>query len=400
MATLIDARLQTSPLLRRGRKPPILRLGFRPFFWMAALFIVLAMPLWLLRYSAPGILSATPVPAYVWHAHEMVFGFVQAVVIGFLFTAARNWTGIQTPSGKPLAGLVLLWLAARITVLSGPVRLAAILDLAFTLAAAASLASVLYRADNRRNYLLVALLGGLALVNVLFYGALAGRLNLSPLAPIRISLLIMVFLVTVIGGRIIPLFTHNATRAVIRHRPGLERAAQGSFVAAILMQVAGIPGSWGAPVWFLCAALQFARLMSWRPLSSARLPILWILHLSYAWIPLGLLMFGLAGLGLVSPILALHALAIGAIGGMIIGMMTRVARGHTGRRLRAGTAEVFAYSLVQLAAVVRVSVPLLAPTFYRESVELSGALFVMAFASYLCGFTPVLWTRRADGAPG
>ncbi len=379
---------------------PILRLGFRPFFWLAAAFAAAAVPLWVLRYVAPGVIPEAPVPAYLWHAHEMVFGFVQAVVVGFLFTAARNWTGVDTPSGRWLAALALLWLTARVAVLMGPVRVAAVLDLAFTLAAAASLAGVLYRADNRRNYFLVALLGGLAVVDLLFFASLTGRIVLAPLAPIRLALLLMVFLVTVIGGRIIPMFTRNATGATVVRRPVLDLVAQGSLFAAILTQLVDWPAAITAPLWFLCCLLQAARLAGWSSMSTTRQPILWILHLSYAWIPVGLLMFGFSQLGRVSPILALHALSIGAISGMIIGMMTRVARGHTGRPLRAGRIEVAAFVLVQLAAAVRVGMPLVLPGLYRESVVLSGALFGLGFLCFLVVFTPILWKPRADGAPG
>jgi uncharacterized protein involved in response to NO len=379
---------------------PVLGLGFRPFFWLAAAFAAIAVPLWAVQYA--GGLAPLPMslPAYLWHAHEMVFGFAVAVIVGFLFTASRNWTGLPTPSGGHLAALALLWLAARVAVFAMPMWIAALLSSGFTAWAAVCVARVLLRARSRRNYFAPALLFAFAALDALFFAAAAGRLSLPILVPVRLAVLLIVFLVTVIGGRVIPMFTRNATGAAIAAHPQIDRAALVLLIAAIMAQLLPAPAMLKAVLWFAAAALHAARLAGWRPFGTLQQPILWILHLSYAWIPIGLLLYGLSALGRVSPIIALHALTIGAIGGMILGMMARVARGHTGRPLRSGTVEVAAFALLQLGAVVRVATPLALPEDYRQSVLASAALWSLAFFGYLWVFTPILWRMRADSAPG
>jgi uncharacterized protein involved in response to NO len=378
---------------------PLLRLGFRPMYWLGALFAALSLVGWISLYE--GVLTASPaLPAYDWHAHEMIFGFVQAVVVGFLFTASRNWTGIDTPIGARLAGIAGLWVAARVLIWTGPLWAAALTGAGFTLCAAGALWSVLYRARNRRNYFLVVLLLAFAVLDAAFFAAVLRAAPWSALAPVRLGVLLIVFLVTVIAGRVVPMFTQNATGAVVSRRPGVDRFALGCLLAAIATQLFPQPARWTAILWFAAAVAHAWRLAGWWSRSTLRMPILWILHLSYAWIPVGLVLFGLAQLGLFSPILAVHALTIGAIGGMIIGMITRTARGHTGRPLKAGPWEILAYALVPSAAVIRVGVPLIWPEGYRFSVVLSGVCWSLAFLIYVVVYTPILWRPRLDGKAG
>jgi uncharacterized protein involved in response to NO len=206
----------------------------------------------------------------------------------------------------------------------------------------------------------------------------------------------------IMAGRVTPSFTQNAIPgARIRRSRSLDLTAIAVAAAALAATVAGLPGWIAGCACLIAAALHLARLWMWDPWCARYQPILWILHLSYAWIPAGLLLMGLAALGAPVPaILADHALSIGAVGGMIIGMITRTARGHTGRPLRAGPAEVLAYALVHLAAVARVLVPLGWPEGYRFALSASGAFWSAAFLLYLLVYTPFMIAPRPDGKPG
>lgn len=365
----------------RGYVP--LALGFRPFYLLAAGWAVASVPLWAAQFA--GLL---PGANQAWHAHEMVFGFAFAVIAGFLLTAVRAWTGRATPTGAPLAVLASVWVAARVAGLAS-LHAAAGLDAAFATMLAWSIGRPLVASGNRRNWFFVAL--------VLALGG-ASIASLQHPAGLAIGLDVVLFALAVVGGRVIPLFTGNALPGVgSRRHPWLDRAALISVL--LLLPFAGRPAD-AAWVALPAAALHAARLVLWRGWRTARHPILWILHLSYAWIPVHLLLRGLAGLGWLAPMPATHALTVGAIGGMTLGMMTRTARGHTARPLVAGRLEVASYLLVQLAALVRVSGPLAMPAHYVAAVVASAGLWSGAFALYLVGFVPVLVRPRLDGRPG
>jgi uncharacterized protein involved in response to NO len=382
------------------RTAPVFALGFRPFYLLAALMAALDVPLWLAQYAGWAMPSGY-LSGMAWHAHEMMFGFAAAVLTGFLFTAARNWTGLPTPTGAALAALAALWLAARVLLLSGPGWLAAIVDVAFLPAVAASLWLPLRRSRNR-NQFFVALLLALATANLLFHLAHAEAIALSELVPLRFALYLIVVIVAIMGGRVIPSFTQNAIRgARIRRWRALDIAAIATLAVALAAALAGLPGLVSGPLCLLAAALHAARLAMWDPWSTRGEPILWILHLSYAWIPVALLLLGVAALGGGVPaVLADHALGLGVVGGMILGMITRTARGHTGRSLQPGRTEVAAYALVAIAAATRVLVPLVWPGAYRLALLISGALWSAAFLLYLLVYVPMLTQPRADGQGG
>ena len=378
----------------------LFNLGFRPFYLLAALLATLGLPIWLAQYF--GILSA---PAYLsgvaWHAHEMVFGFAAAVITGFLLTAARNWTGLPTPTGALLAALAGLWLLGRLLLVSGPGWLAAALDVAFLPAVALSLWIPLHRSRNRNQFFVAVLLvfGG---ANLAFHLAHAGAIGIGELSAVRFALYLVVLLVTIMAGRVIPSFTQNAIpTARIRRNRTLDLASIAVAGVALASALAALPAWLVAPLCLAASGLHAVRLWMWDPLCTRHQPILWILHLSYAWIPVGLLLMGLAALTAAVPaVLADHALGAGAAGGMIIGMITRTARGHTGLALRVGAAETAAYVLVHVAAAVRVFVPLGWPEGYRLAIATSGALWSAAFLLYLLVYVPILAAPRLDRKPG
>ncbi|MCW5620437.1 MAG: NnrS family protein [Burkholderiales bacterium] len=377
---------------------PLLFLGFRPFYLLAALFAALSVPWWLIQYRLA--LSGSYLAPMAWHGHEMLFGFAAAVIVGFLLTAVRAWTGLPTPTGAVLAALALLWVAGRILLLTGPALPAAVVDVAFLPACAVALWIPLQRTRNRNRFM-VAILMLLALCNLAFHLATNGVLAGMPGHYLRAALYLVVFLVAMMAGRVVPSFTKNAVpSARIRPAPMLDRAAMIAIAAALIAGALNVEARSAGVLALIAAALHAARLWCWDPPSTRGRPILWILHLSYAWIPLGLLLLAAAQFGLVPELAALHAFAVGAIGGMIIGMITRTALGHTGRPLQAGRAETAAYVLVHVAALLRVFPLLIAPALYPSMLALSGAAWTLGFAVYLARYAPMLTTARADGRPG
>lgn len=380
MALLNPTEPQAGPVPRFA----LFALGFRPMYLLAAAYAALAVPLWALQYA--GVL---PGGGMLWHAHEMLFGYAFAVIAGFLLTAVRLWAGRPTPTGGPLAVIAGLWLLARILGFVS-IEAAAAVDLVFALAVAWGIGRPLIVSGNRRNWFFIGLILALGVASVAF-------LRYEQLS-LTVGLDVVLFVMAVMGGRVIPAFTNSGLPgAGARRHPVLEYGALGSVLLLLLFDIF----QWQAWIVALSAALfHAARLALWSPWKTRAKPILWILHVSYAWIVVHLALRGLAGLELVSPLLATHALTVGAIGGLTIGMMTRTARGHTARPLQTSGGEVAAYLLIQAAAVVRVLLPLAVPAAYTTWVSLSAALWCAGFALYTAIYLPILTRPRLDGKPG
>jgi len=375
------------------------QLGFRPFYLLAGIFGAGSIALWAAQVS--GALGATYLPGPVWHAHEMLFGFALAVIVGFLFTAGRNWSGRPTPRGAPLAALAALWLVARCIALTPYGWIGAIVGPAFALAAAVGLAIPLRAAGNRRNYVFVALLAALAVLDLVFHLAVLGAIAVPAFFGVRLGLDIVLFVMALMSGRVVPMFTNNAIPgAGAERRPRLEAFALAAIVALAVADLAGVEGTVLAVVAFVAAALHALRWSFWRPWKTLATPIVWILHVATLWIPIHLALRGAAALGWVASTAASHALTVGALGGLVLGMMTRTSRGHTARPLRADAFDVASYALVALAAVVRVGVPIAVPAATMAAIVGSATLWSAAFAIFSVRYWPVLTRPRLDGAPG
>jgi uncharacterized protein involved in response to NO len=379
---------------------PLLRLGFRPFYLGGALVAALMVPLWLFLFL--GKLSFTPaVSPLLWHAHEMLFGFATAVIVGFLMTAGKNWTGLDTPRGPLLGALVLLWLAARLASLFGSALVYALLDWALLPVVALIFASLLWRAKNYRNMPLALVLLLLASANGLFHLAALGVLDINPMPTLYAALALITVIETVIGGRVVPMFTMTVTPGLkLEALPIRERVMLALTAAGLAMWVLLPANGVSAVVLALAGVAQAMRLWGWRPGVTLNRPILWILHVSYAWIALALGLLALAQLGWLPVSAGVHALGLGATGGLIIGMVTRTARGHTGRPIIASKPEVAMYALVMLATVCRVLASSLAPQFYSLLLMLAATAWSLAFGLYLWVFTPWLMATRLDGKDG
>lgn len=421
--------------VRRPAVPPgswaLWALGFRPFYLVASAFAALSVALWALQFAGGSVPLA--LPGLLWHAHEMVFGYTLAVVVGFLFTAGRNWSGQPTPTGRQLQALVALWLTGRLAVFAlgawpgaalGWVTLGWVVlavNVAFPIATGWALWRSLRAGDNRRNDFFPLVLGGIALAQLAFHLSELGVLPGLGRGGLQLALDAVLFVMAVMGGRVIPMFTNNGVRGAGAERlPGVERLALGSVLAlwavdaltGVLLPIlwpalpgdsplAAAAGAWlVAAIALLAAGAHVRRWWLWQPRATTGVPLVWVLHLAYAWIPLHLLLRAAAQAGWITPSLATHALTVGAIGGLTIGMMTRTARGHTGRALEADRWEVAAYGLIALAALARVALPLVLPATTLVAILASALLWATGMGVYAWRYWPILTRARLDGRPG
>jgi uncharacterized protein involved in response to NO len=384
---------------------PLFALGFRPFYLLAALFAVVALPYWL-----GVVFGAYPAGGYLgglaWHSHEMVFGFACAVIAGFLLTAVRNWTGVPTPDGSALAALAALWVAGRVLLLAGPPLLAAMVDWAFLPVLAVVIAIPVVRSGNSRNIKVVAVLAALMIANGSFHLAQFGVLpvGFSRLAIIA-ALDVIVILIAIVAGRVIPAFTRNAVPAA---RPQSNFAIDVTAILSLLLILVFGPIRFWFPVptsvWIgllvLAAVAHCVRLLLWDPLQTRHNALLWMLPLAYAWIPITLLLRVAAELPMGIPASApFHALTVGAIASLMMAMMTRSALGHTGRALRAGPVELGAFLMLQAAAIMRIVPGILWPQYYPEFLAGSAVLWSLAFAIFLMRYWSILTRVRIDQVP-
>jgi uncharacterized protein involved in response to NO len=374
-------------------------LGFRPFYLLASVFGALSVPLWALQFS--GVLSQPYLAGPLWHAHEMVFGFTLAVIVSFLFTAGRNWSNRPTPTGWKLAALAALWLAGRVLVMTPFGVAAALVNIAFPLAAAVALAVPFVQSGIRRNYFFIGLLLLLAVAAGFVHLSLLRADSVLPALGIRMALDVVLFILAVMGGRVIPMFTNNGVPGARASRqPLVEKAALGLVLVLIAVDALGFSGPLPALLAGAACIAHAVRWALWQPWRTRRVPVVWVLHLAYLWLPVHLALRALAEYGWVTSSAATHALTVGAAGGLIIGMMTRTARGHTARPLRADGFDTACYTLVALAAAVRVAVPLLAPAQTIGAVLVSAVLWSGAFGLYAVRYWPALSQPRLDGKPG
>jgi len=365
--------------------------GFRPFFLLGALWAAIAVPLWLAAY-AHGFPVPGALPPMLWHAHEMIYGYGLAVVTGFLLTAVPNWTGRLPIAGMPLATLAILWIAGRLAVFAGPVAAASV-DLAYTLVLAAVVAREVTAAKRFHNLPVVGtllfLLAGNALVHL-------QALDIAYTAPLgnRIGIATLIALVSLIGGRIVPSFTRNW---LARERPQVAAPAAHDRVDTVcLLVIVAALGAWVAvPDTGLSRALALGgaaaalvRLARWRGLRTLPEPLLFVLHLGYAWVAVGLVLLALDP----APGAAVHAFTVGAIGTMTLAVMTRASLGHTGRPLVAGPGTVAIYVLITLAALMRVCAPLSPSPLLLTS--LAGAAWSAAFGLFALLYGPLLIRKK------
>lgn len=383
--------------------PTILSFGFRPFFLLGALWAVVAMPIWILMLS--GILVVptgfTPVS---WHAHEFLFGYLGAVIAGFLLTAVPNWTGRPPLVGWRLGGLVVLWAAGRVAIAISemmPEILVAILDLAFPVILGALILREIVVSKNWRNLIVLGMLAVFALANLLFHLEAAQGAYAAQGLGLRLGLAAALMMIAVIGGRIVPSFTRNW---LVKAGSDVQPASpMQRFDIAVLLVTIFTLAIW--VVWpdqqntgfmlLLLAALHAARLLRWKGQHTSAEPLVWVLHAGYAFVPLGALAVGVSilfpdAIGLIG---AQHIWMAGAIGLMTLAVMTRATLGHTGRNLHAGPATLCIY----LALIGSVAVRLAAGAFPDVAMDLynlAALLWVAAFGGFAVVYGPMLLTSK------
>jgi uncharacterized protein involved in response to NO len=382
---------------------PIWRLAFRPFFVSGGLFALAAISLWV-SYLV-GLLPQWHPPggALAWHRHEMPFGFASAIIAGFLLTALQTWTGRPGLKGAPLALLFALWLCARLAWFVGlPAGPLLVTQLAFLPALTLLVGRELFAVRHRSNYpilmVLVLLTGCQALTLAGMFNGDDGLQRRGVLS----ALWMIAALMGVIGGRVIPFFTQRGLSlpAQAKAYPLLDRLGLLATAAVTICTAAGLndsPRLWFAALFALVAILHASRLWRWYHPRIWSLPLLWSLHMAYAWLviaTLGMLLWHLGVLDQQS--LATHSLAVGGIGGLILAMLARVSLGHTGRPLQPPKAINLAFMLINGAALARV---LLVP-FSSAGLWISGVLWVLAFALFLRYYAMMFFTPRPDGGLG
>jgi uncharacterized protein involved in response to NO len=379
--------------------------GFRPFFLVATMFASAAVPLWILVVA--GVLRPTAyLDATTWHAHEMVLGYAVAVIAGFLLTAVGNWTQHETLVGTPLLALSALWALGRMTMaLAGalPRGLPAIVDLAFLPVLIVVLARPLVATRSGRNFVMLGVLAALFATNVVVHlDALGMMATGAARHACLVAVDVVVLLILIIAGRVFPMFTRNATGVTsIRGTPWLDVLTIIGMAALTVLDVFVPERATTAAAAGVVGILAVARAARWGARHTAGHPLLWILHAGYGWVVLGLLLRALAGFDRAVPgSLATHALTVGAIGSLTLGMMARVSLGHTGRALVAPSPMVWGFGAITLAAVVRAIAPMFVPRWYFATLVVAAGLWTLAFVLYLVAYVPVLVMPRLDGKPG
>lgn len=377
-----------------GRDLAIFSYGFRPFFLSATVFASVAIFCWMLLLDGTLELSGPFTPTD-WHIHEMLFGYASAVIAGFLFTAIPNWTGRAPKHGWPLIVLVLLWIAGRLAVggVLGIEPVGVMLaDLAFLVAIVVSIIVEIVAGKNWRNLMVVVPVVLLLGANLTFH--LEVYLTGASDVGRRLGAGVIVFLIMLIGGRIIPSFTRNW---LVKRDSEKLPAPMNRFDAICLLTGGGVLLGWSffpdEPIagWMMlgAAGLQGARLSRWQGASTWRSPLLLMLHVAYAFIPLGLVATGAASIGWISPAAGAHLLGIGAIGGMTMAVMIRASLGHTGHKLEAGLLLSVAASIIFVAALVRVFLP----DLFVGGVSglwMAAALWIAGFAIFSLKIGPYL----------
>jgi uncharacterized protein involved in response to NO len=390
-----------------SRRPlAIFSYGFRPFFLVAIAFACLAIPVWLVIRSA-AVMPLPLLPPQLWHGHEMLFGFIAAAIAGFLLTAVPSWTGARGFAGWPLIALTIIWLSGRAAFALAselPSWVVALAELSFLPALAAMVAVPLLRARNRNTPLLLVL-GALWFVDATFVCAMTIGAPLLASQMLQVGLDIVLLLITVVGGRIVPSFTASALRRrgidkPARSEPVIEIPVIASMIALVAIDAIA-PRHWAATfIAALAATLHFVRLSGWRGRLTLREPIVWVLHLAYLWMPIGLALkaiFLATGAGWAAG--WIHALGVGAASMMIVAVITRASLGHTGRALTVSKSVAIAYGVLSSAALVRV-LATSAPEYYEGLLKVAGALWTLAFVILLATYGPILWRRRVDGREG
>ena len=381
----------------------LFNLGFRPFFFGAGFSSVVLMLLWTGIYQFQWTLLPASIAPIQWHAHEMLFGYALAAIAGFLLTASKNWTGIQTIHGTPLALLFILWLAARVLFFFDLIIMTAIIDNLFVLGVVAGVAHPIIKAKQWNQIGLISKLVLLLVANILFYLGVSGVLSNGYHMGLYLGLYIILAIIFEMGRRVIGFFIERGVDETVQ-LTNWRWVDLSSMALLLLFTLFDLFLSFPSITAILALGLTIVhsvRLYGWYTPGIWRKPLLWSLYIAYIFIIIGFALKALTVWLGISYVLAVHAFTVGGIGLITIGMMARVSLGHTGRSVfEPPKSIIFFFILLLAAAIVRVILPLLPLGDYATLMLISQGLWIMAFALFTFSYAPMLFTRRIDGGPG
>lgn len=385
--------------------PVILSFGFRPFFFGAALWAALAMGLWILMLTGH-VTVPTAFDPVSWHVHEVLYGYLGAVLAGFLLTAVPSWTDRPKILGWPLVGLFALWFAGRVAIVGSAglePSLVAGIDLMFLVILCTLVARDVIAGRNWRNLIVVALLGVFILSNGLFHWSAAQGGDAAHGVGTRLGIAASIMLIAVIGGRVVPAFTRNwlvkrdSTRLPTPPMQRFDKICLLAFLAALAVWVPAPDTLLAGLLMLIAGSMHLVRLARWSGRQTGAEALVWVLHAAYLFVPLGALALALAIVApqALSPTTALHLWMAGAIGVMTLAVMTRAALGHSGRELTAGRGTQAIYIGVILSVVLRIAAGQL-PTWAIALYGLSALSWIAAFAGFALLYAPMMFRPRVE----
>ncbi len=382
---------------------PLFAMGFRSFFALAGLSALMLIALWASIYDG-SLKTDNYYSANYWHAHEMLLGYSVAVIAGFLLTAVRNWTGLQTLEQDKLAALSFIWLYGRIVPFYSeliPDVLIGLIDFIFLPLLVYFISKPIIKAGNYRNLIFSLMLLMIALGNAMVHAEILGFTEATAWMGLNIVVAIIVVMILVMAGRVFPFFTERGLKGVFAIRnPSLDGLSVVATVIVFALVLADVSGLFVAIAAMSALLFNCARAVGWYDRKLWYVPLLWVLYVGYGWIMLGFVFLALAAYSMVSPALALHAFTVGGIGVLTLGMMARVSLGHTGRALKASNVIALAFVMINLAALSRVLLPTFLPDWYSSLVVISSYCWLAAFSLFVFFYSPILTEPRVDGKAG
>lgn len=382
---------------------PLFALGFRPFFMLSGLSGLILILLWNAIFKGTLVTENYYTSPY-WHAHEMLLGYGGAVIAGFLLTAVKNWTGKPTLIGDKLAGLCLIWLYGRIVPFYAdllPDMLIALIDLAFLPLLVYHITKPIIESKQYHNLIFTALLLLLMCGNTLVHCEMLWLKSNTAWFGLQLIVGTIIVLILVMAGRVFPFFTERGLIGTIAIRnPQLDNLSIASAALVFGLQLFGVSGTLLAITSLLAVIINSARVAGWYVQKIWYVPLLWILYVGYGWIILGFALTALSAYSLIQPSLSLHAFTLGGIGTLTLGMMARVALGHTGNALRASNFIAIAFVLINVAAFFRIVVPIAMPNWYETLIYGSTLAWLAAFSLFIFVYGPILTSARIDGKEG
>ena len=377
-------------------------LGFRPFFFFAAILSVFIMSLSLVQFSGKFVLT-NYYTSVSWHAHEMLFGYTVAVIAGFLFTAVGNWTGIKVIAGWQLILVSIVFLLGRTLVFVPDIShwLIALIDFIFIPLVTLIISVPIIRAKQWSNLIFIPLLLLMAVANLFVHLSVLGVVSIPVTTGSRGMLYLVVLLIVIMAGRVIPFFTDKAIKGATTNKwPWIERLSPISILFLLVADIVYDEQIIAAYLALLALVIHGVRLSGWYSTDIWKVPLVWVLHVAYSWFIFGFLIQSLAIIGFSNSYYSYHALTVGGIAGMTLGMMVRVSIGHTGRDMKVDNWLVLSFILLNVAALIRVILPLFFQVNYNYLIQVAGVFWIVSFTIFVVKFIPIWIRPRVDGREG